>query len=325
MSRNGFILVGLAMAVGGLLAVFADDAVSARRAETAPPPPVERILVNLGERRLYALRSDGETEIFPVAIGAPETPTPTGITRIARKRTDPTWVPTAEMRARNPALPRQVAPGPDNPLGHHALDLEWPTYVIHGTNEPQSIGGAVTNGCIRLADDAIERLYQIAPVGTVVEIVEEEESFDHISPAAGGGEADPGPLLPTVAPRPFQSAAAFPTAVPPGGGFTGVPIIGMPPATGGGGARRLASLPRGGSGLPPGGDPPGQEPPTTLLPPGPHTPPGRLPGEEPMPPPPPPRHDDAVAVPAPPLALLLAGALLLALPLGRRFGAGSGD
>lgn len=325
MSRNGFISVGLALAIGGFLAVFADDAVSARRAETAPPPPVERILVNLGERRLYALRSDGETEIFPVAIGAPETPTPTGITRIARKRTDPTWVPTAEMRARNPGLPRQVAPGPDNPLGHHALDLEWPTYVIHGTNEPQSIGGAVTNGCIRLADDAIERLYQIAPVGTVVEIVDEEESFDHISPAAGGGEAvDPGPLLPTVAPRPFQSAAAFPTVVPPGGGFTGVPIIGMPPTTGGGGGRRLASLPRGGSGLPPGGDPPGQEPPTTLLPPGPHTPPGRLPGEEPMPPPPP-RHDDAVAVPAPPLALLLAGALLLALPLGRRFGAGSGD
>ncbi|MEO1505909.1 MAG: L,D-transpeptidase, partial [Pseudomonadota bacterium] len=76
------------------------------------------------------------------------------------------------MLKRNPDLPRYVPPGPDNPLGEHALYLGWRYYAIHGSNDPTSIGRATTSGCIRLFPQHIAWLYEQAAVGTPVLILE---------------------------------------------------------------------------------------------------------------------------------------------------------
>jgi L,D-transpeptidase ErfK/SrfK len=133
-----------------------------------PPEPRRGIVINLTERRLYHFAPNGGVSIFPIGIGDRETVTPLGTTRVVRKRKDPIWRPPASIRQENPALPAQVLPGPDNPLGPFALDLGWPSYLIHGTNSPFSIGRAGTHGCVRLYNPDIERLYRAVKVGTPV-------------------------------------------------------------------------------------------------------------------------------------------------------------
>ncbi len=112
---------------------------------------------------------------YPVGVGTEERPTPMGEMAITRKKYRPTWyVPAsiaADHRKKGDPLPPEVPPGPLNPLGEYALYLSEPSYLIHGTNKPASIGLRATNGCIRLYPEDIERLFEKARVKTQVIIV----------------------------------------------------------------------------------------------------------------------------------------------------------
>jgi len=97
--------------------------------------------------------------------------TPVGKTSVVRKKDGPTWTPTPRMRREDPELKPYYPPGPDNPLGTHALYLGWPTYAIHGTNKPFGIGRRISSGCIRMYPENIVKLFDVIPVGTPVQVV----------------------------------------------------------------------------------------------------------------------------------------------------------
>lgn len=141
-------------------------------AHILPDAPREGIVVNLAELRLYYFGPEG-VETHALGIGREGFDTPKGRTRIVRKAKNPTWYPTASVRAENPGLPRVVPPGPDNPLGTRALYLGWPAYLIHGTNKPYGVGRRVSHGCLRMYPEQVESLYERVPVGTPVTVLEQ--------------------------------------------------------------------------------------------------------------------------------------------------------
>lgn len=137
-----------------------------------PKADKDGIVINLPEMRLYAfVNGDDAPSTFPLGIGREGLETPLGHTSVVRKKEGPTWRPTARMRREDPELPMSVPPGPDNPLGTHALYLGWPTYALHGTNKPYGIGRRISSGCIRLYPENITQLYDMIPVGTKVTVV----------------------------------------------------------------------------------------------------------------------------------------------------------
>lgn len=142
-------------------------------AHLVPDGAREGIIINLAEQRLYFFdpADGGTTQSFPIGVSREGWETPIGETRIVRKKAAPTWYPTASAREEDPTLGRKVAPGPENPLGTHALYLDWPTYLIHGTNEPDGVGRRVSRGCIRLYPEDIIRLFEIAEVDTPVRVM----------------------------------------------------------------------------------------------------------------------------------------------------------
>lgn len=145
-----------------------------------PNAPHKGIVLNIPEMRLYYYRTDkatGASEVitYPVGIGREGVGTPHALTRVASKAKDPVWIPPESIRAEHAAagdpLPARVGPGPDNPMGTHALRLGLPMYAIHGTNKPWGVGMRVSHGCIRLYNEHIAQLFELVPVGTPVNIV----------------------------------------------------------------------------------------------------------------------------------------------------------
>jgi L,D-transpeptidase ErfK/SrfK len=132
-------------------------------------------VINLADMRLYYFAEPGMSpRSYPIGIGREGLTTPLGSTTIARKTKDPTWRPTARMRAEDPTLPEVVPPGPDNPMGTRAMYLAWPMYAIHGTNNPWGIGRRSSSGCIRMYPEHAEELYDMVAVGTKVTVVDQE-------------------------------------------------------------------------------------------------------------------------------------------------------
>ncbi|WP_420266068.1 L,D-transpeptidase family protein [Candidatus Magnetominusculus dajiuhuensis] len=134
------------------------------------------ILVNLAEMRLYYFfMFDGHRflKTYPIGIGREGFNTPEGVFRITGKVEDPVWRPTKRMREETPDLDPLVPPGPDNPLGDYWLQLSIPSYGIHGTNKPYSVGRRISSGCIRLYPEDIEELFEYARVRTPVKIINE--------------------------------------------------------------------------------------------------------------------------------------------------------
>lgn len=132
------------------------------------------IVINLAELRLYLFGKEGEVRAtFPLGIGRQGWQTPEGETRIVAKRRDPVWVPPKSIIEEQPDLPAAVPPGPNNPLGAYALNLDWPGYVIHGTNKPYGVGRRVSHGCIRLYPEDIAWLFDEVGIGTRVTIVDQ--------------------------------------------------------------------------------------------------------------------------------------------------------
>ena len=126
------------------------------------------IIVRTGERRLYLTLGQGRALKYPVGVGRAGRQW-TGHAMINSKRIRPAWGPPADIKRDNPRLP-DVIPGgaPNNPMGAAALTLSGGEYAIHGTNNPGSIGGFVSYGCIRMYNQDITDLYDRVSVGTPV-------------------------------------------------------------------------------------------------------------------------------------------------------------
>jgi L,D-transpeptidase ErfK/SrfK len=149
-----------------------------------PPGPREGIVVNLPEHRLYyyppvVKGQPVRVYTYPISVGKMDWRTPLGKTRIADKREHPSWTPPESVRLEHiangePPLPAVVPPGPDNPLGAHAMRLGLKgSYLIHGTNNPIAVGMAVTHGCIRMYPEDIAELFPMVAVGTPVYLINE--------------------------------------------------------------------------------------------------------------------------------------------------------
>ncbi|MHA1128746.1 MAG: L,D-transpeptidase [Alphaproteobacteria bacterium] len=130
------------------------------------------ILVDTQGRTLHFWPEDeAYHKIYPVSVPLTPELTRLGRTSIVRKRVGPDWRPTPSMLIRNPEYPEYIAPGPENPLGTHALYLGWTYYRIHGTNDTRKIGRQSSNGCIGLYNEQIEELFGLAKVGTQVLLI----------------------------------------------------------------------------------------------------------------------------------------------------------
>jgi L,D-transpeptidase ErfK/SrfK len=130
------------------------------------------ILSDTVNRYLFFWSEDGAFEkIYPTSVPLTDELTRRGRTKVVRMREGPEWRPTPSMLERNPDLPDYVEPGPQNPLGTHALYLEWEFYRIHGTNDVRKIGRRSSNGCIGLYNEHIAQVFQHAKVGTQVVLI----------------------------------------------------------------------------------------------------------------------------------------------------------
>jgi len=151
----------------------AGERIAIPRVHLLPTPPREGIVVNTGDMRLYHFVSGEAPRSYPVGIAKEGYATPHGATTVVRKKENPTWYPGPSARRDDPTLPAAVPPGPENRLGAFALYLGWPTYLIHGTNDPRGVGRHSSRGCIRLYPEHIEEVFARVPVGTKVRVVHE--------------------------------------------------------------------------------------------------------------------------------------------------------
>jgi len=125
------------------------------------------IVVSTSQRRLYYVLGGGEAVRYGVGVGR-EGFSWSGEKSVTMKKEWPSWRPPSQMLARRPDLPRFMAGGQDNPLGARAMYLGSSLYRIHGSNEPETMGAAVSSGCIRMTNKDVVDLYDRVRVGTKV-------------------------------------------------------------------------------------------------------------------------------------------------------------
>src|SRR6476469_2578713 len=125
------------------------------------------IVISTGERRLYLVLGNGQALSYGIGVGRDGFRW-SGTHRITAKKEWPSWTPPSQMRARRPDFPRHMEGGIDNPLGARAMYLGSTLYRIHGSNEPETIGQAVSSGCFRMTNDDVTDLYGRVGVGTTV-------------------------------------------------------------------------------------------------------------------------------------------------------------
>ncbi len=182
--------------LAGAASVMASPAVAQIEGTTIFEGPVERTRRNLSSFRSVDWRahfsdlklgailidttsrtahfwSEGEItyKLYPTSVPISEDLTRRGRTEVTRKVVGPSWRPTPAMKERNPDWPDFVGPGPDNPLGTHALYLSWTYYRIHGTHDTRKIGRRSSNGCIGLYNEHIAELFYLSEVGTQVLLI----------------------------------------------------------------------------------------------------------------------------------------------------------
>lgn len=147
-----------------------------------PQAPRDGIVINRAEKRLYYFHKDAQTgqlqvTTYPIGIGKQGRETPLGSARVVTKLDNPAWYPTQgvidDYASRGEVLPRRVPPGPDNPLGDHAIVLDLPGYLLHGTNRPDGVGMRVSQGCVRLYPEHIRDLVAAVPLGTNVHFIDQ--------------------------------------------------------------------------------------------------------------------------------------------------------
>lgn len=135
------------------------------------------IVINIAELRIYYFTPDGKyVYTYPAGLGRVDWRTPLTSATVVRKQEYPVWHVPKDIRnyifeKTGELIPKDVLPGPKNPLGKYALYLSKSGYMIHGTNAPRSVGTFISSGCIRLLQEPIELLYQEAQIGTPVHII----------------------------------------------------------------------------------------------------------------------------------------------------------
>ena len=130
------------------------------------------VLVDIDSRAVHYWSEDQSVyKLYPSSVPLTEDLTRRGRTQIIKKVEGPSWRPTPSMLKRNPEWPPYVGPGPDNPLGTHALYLSWTYYRIHGTHDTRKIGRKSSNGCIGLYNEHIAELFALSKVGTQVLLI----------------------------------------------------------------------------------------------------------------------------------------------------------
>jgi L,D-transpeptidase ErfK/SrfK len=151
-----------------------------------PDAPRTGLVINIPAMRVYYYPpvKHGERQVVlthPIGIGKVGWRTPEGVTKIVRRQKDPTWrVPESvrkEHHENGEDLEPVIGPGPDNPLGKYAFYLQWPSYLIHGTNKPAGVGLRSSHGCIRLYPEDIEQFFNLVPIGTEVRVVNQPFVF----------------------------------------------------------------------------------------------------------------------------------------------------
>jgi lipoprotein-anchoring transpeptidase ErfK/SrfK len=125
------------------------------------------IVVSTAQRRLYLVLGNGQALSYAIGVGRAGAAW-SGVTQVTAKREWPDWTPPPQMLQRRPDLPHHMAGGPDNPMGARAIYLGASLYRIHGSNEPDLIGQAVSSGCIRLTNEDVIDLYNRVPIGATV-------------------------------------------------------------------------------------------------------------------------------------------------------------
>jgi len=128
------------------------------------------IVIDTESRHLYLVMGDGQALRYGVGVGRPGFEW-AGVRHVTRMAEWPDWTPPPEMLQRKPGLPRHMDGGPDNPLGARALYLGSSLYRIHGSNEPWTIGHAVSSGCIRMRNEDVTDLYERVSVGAKVIVI----------------------------------------------------------------------------------------------------------------------------------------------------------
>lgn len=161
--------------------------------------PVGTVIIDSSARRLYYTLSASEAYAYPVSVGR-EGFAWTGTEKISRITSWPDWYPPAEMRQRQPELPKKMTGGLRNPLGAKALYLGDTLYRIHGTNETKTIGQAASSGCFRMRNEHVLHLASLVGVGTTVKVVSRWPS--------GGGPSASTPAAPQSAALPVSGTAA---------------------------------------------------------------------------------------------------------------------
>jgi len=143
-------------------------------ADTANEAIVRRLVVSIPDRKLVVIENNEVVEVFTVAVGAPNSPSPTGTFTIVNRVANPTYYHPGKV----------IAPGPQNPIGTRWIGLNQKGYGIHGTDQPSSIGYAKSHGCIRLRNADVERLFERVRTGDVVELhAERTPELDQLFPS----------------------------------------------------------------------------------------------------------------------------------------------
>src|SRR5271157_1852566 len=143
-------------ALTGAMFLAASEALAAENQSR----PARRVVVSLADRKLAVVEAGRVVKIFSTAVGAPESPSPTGSYEIINRLAQPTWYGHGKV----------VPPGKSNPIGTRWMGLSVKGYGIHGTNVPSSIGHNASHGCIRLRNSDVEELFEMVAVGDTVEL-----------------------------------------------------------------------------------------------------------------------------------------------------------
>jgi lipoprotein-anchoring transpeptidase ErfK/SrfK len=128
------------------------------------------VVIDTPRKFLFLVQGNGKAVRYGIGVGRPGF-TWSGVKQISMKREWPDWIPPKEMLKRRPDLPRHMEGGPQNPLGARAMYLGSSLYRIHGSNEPWTIGTAVSSGCIRMRNEDVVDLYERVRVGTRVVVI----------------------------------------------------------------------------------------------------------------------------------------------------------
>jgi lipoprotein-anchoring transpeptidase ErfK/SrfK len=156
--------------IADFLNIFRQSAIPRRTVIWTHGQKPGTIVISTSQRRLYYVLGHGQALEYGVGVGR-QGFSWSGTKTVSMKREWPDWTPPVQMLRRRPDLPRHMAGGIENPLGARAIYLGSSLYRIHGSNEPDTIGAAVSSGCIRMTNNDVVDLYNRVKVGTKVVVL----------------------------------------------------------------------------------------------------------------------------------------------------------